>query len=61
MRAVGKSAVALATLGGLLWTLGDSLILVGIAVVLFLCECGPLRSFFGDSSPLRAYDALHYP
>ena len=61
MRAVGKGAVTLTILGALLWALGESLILVGIAAVLFLCERGAVRSFFGDSSPLRAYDALHYP
>jgi hypothetical protein len=59
--AVGKGAVALGTLAGLFWAFGDSLILVGIAAILLLCERAPAHSFFGDSSPLRAYHALHYP
>ena len=59
--AVGKSLVALGLLTALLWVLGECLILVGIAAILLLCERGPAHSFFGDSSPLRAYHALHYP
>jgi len=59
--AAAKWLVALGLLAGLLWALGECLILVGIAAILLLCERGPAHSFFGDSSPLRAYDALHYP
>ena len=61
LAAVGKGLVALGMLAGLLWAFGDSLILVGIAAVLLLWERAPVHSFFGDSSPLRAYHALHYP
>jgi len=59
--AVGKCVVALGLLAGLFWALGECLILVGLAAILLLCERGEAHSFFGDSSPLRAYDALHYP
>jgi hypothetical protein len=57
----GKGVVTLGALAGLLWAVGDCLILVGIAAILFPCGRGPAHSFLGDSSPLRAYDALHYP
>ncbi len=58
---VGKGGLALGMLAGLFWAFGDSLILVGIAAIILLCERAPIHSFFGDSSPLRAYHALHYP
>jgi hypothetical protein len=59
--AVGWGAVVLGLLAALFWAFGDSLVLVGIAAILLRCERAPAHSFFGDSSPLRAYHALHYP
>jgi hypothetical protein len=39
-----------------------SILLAAVAVaVLALCGRLPGQSFFGDSSPTRAHDSLHYP
>ncbi len=61
--AVVGGAIALAQImaRGLSLLFGSILLAAVAVAVLALCGRLPGQSFFGDSSPTRAHDSLHYP
>lgn len=58
---VGGAALALIATNGLSLLLGGIVLVALIGAILVLCGRLPGQSFFGDSSPTRAHDSLHYP
>lgn len=58
---VGGIAVALIVTRGMSLLFGSTLLAAVAVTVLALCGRLPGQSFFGDSSPTRAHDSLHYP
>lgn len=58
---VGGIAVALIVTRGMSLLFGSILLAAVAVTVLALCGRLPGQSFFGDSSPTRAHDSLHYP
>jgi hypothetical protein len=59
--AVGGVALTRIAANGLSLLLGSLVLVALIAAVLALCGRLPGQSFFGDDSPTRAHDSLHYP
>ena len=57
---VAGAATRIAT-NGLSLLLGGIVLAALIGAILALCGRLPGQSFFGDSSPTRAHDSLHYP
>lgn len=53
--------MALIATNGLSLLLGGIVLVALIGAILVLCGRLPGQSFFGDSSPTRAHDSLHYP
>jgi len=58
---VGGVASTLIATNGLSLLLGGMLLAALVGAILALCGRLPGQSFFGDSSPTRAHDSLHYP
>lgn len=58
---VGGIALTLIVTRGLSLLFGGILLAAVAVTVLALCGRLPGQSFFGDSSPTRAHDSLHYP
>ena len=58
---VGGIALTLIVTRGLSLLFGSILLAAGAVTVLALCGRLPGQSFFGDPSPTRAHDSLHYP
>jgi uncharacterized membrane-anchored protein len=59
--AVGSTALTLIVTRGLSLLFGSILLAAVAVAVLALCGRLPGQFFFGDSSPTRAHDSLHYP
>jgi hypothetical protein len=58
---VGATALAQIVTRGLSLLFGSILLAAVAVTALALCGRLPGQSFFGDSSPTRAHDSLHYP
>ena len=58
---VGGVASTLIATNGLSPLLGNIVLAALVGAILALCGRLPGQSFFGDSSPTRAHDSLHYP
>ena len=58
---VGAMALTQILTRGLSLLFGSILLAAVAVTVLALCGRLPGQSFFGDSSPTRAHDSLHYP
>jgi hypothetical protein len=58
---VGAMALTQIATRGLSLLFGSILLAAVAVTVLALCGRLPGQSFFGDSSPTRAHDSLHYP
>ena len=58
---VGAMALTQIVTRGLSLLFGSILLAAVAVTVLAVCGRLPGQSFFGDSSPTRAHDSLHYP